>query len=326
MEMLSSTPTRSAFLQSLQLSRERRETSGPEQSSLDKSLDKYSSKSSSFTPRRLSLSPSRAVAAEVKPAINATPSMQSKLASHAFTLSRSSNSTEEDRCSSVSASRDSFTNFNYGLRTPSTALNEPAFTVPDSSLRAPLPSEVDACDRPSSRYQSLKSPIDFTKVSKEDYKFDKIDYKGSQVSDYRRQSRDYSQFKKDSATEVDYQPPKQVKYDKYEKYKGAEDTFSLSQLTQPPQSSPSVAQPVSNNHEQLKSIIQAEVTSAVSSLRNDLQSLHVEMIKQSLAQQATLRSLFETYLPMTGQLMDALTAAREENERLKLLLSDLRGK
>jgi hypothetical protein len=70
----------------------------------------------------------------------------------------------------------------------------------------------------------------------------------------------------------------------------------------------------------LQQLIQTEVSASLSALRNDLQNLHVEMIKQSLAQQATMRSLFETYLPMTGKLMDALSEAREENEKLKLFL------
>lgn len=55
-------------------------------------------------------------------------------------------------------------------------------------------------------------------------------------------------------------------------------------------------------------------------LRNDLQCLHVELIKQSMVQQESVRETLESFLPAVRELMDEVSRVREENERLKLLL------
>lgn len=75
--------------------------------------------------------------------------------------------------------------------------------------------------------------------------------------------------------------------------------------------------------DELRSLIDSVVESYTVSLKNDLQNLHIEMIKQSVAQQSAFRSLLETYLPLTGKLMDSLSETREENERLKLRIEEL---
>lgn len=370
MQVLANTPSRSAFLQSLQRSRERRESgSSGQQVSLDPRQGQQKS-SSSFTPRRLSLSPIRAAAAaatasELKPAVN-TPSMQSKLASHAFTLSRSSTSSNDDELRTSRDSllvgressselealkreiekdrrRESFYSQSTGhFETPvgkkelsqlpppsrpefpsmsqqSTPIQplqtEPSFSIPGSSRRAPMPSELDTSSyerfRPSQRYQELKSPIDFSKVTAaagepESSKPIGIKYHHHHHhQDFRSGASDFNPAEIRSSSD----------------FKSSSSSSPVTESSSRPSAERNEASP---NTDALRQIIQAEVSASLSSLRNDMQNLHVELIKQSLAQQATLRSLFETYLPMTGQLMDALASAREENERLKLLLSDLR--
>ena len=78
-----------------------------------------------------------------------------------------------------------------------------------------------------------------------------------------------------------------------------------------------------NRNEDLKSLIDSVVETHTLSLKNDLQNLHIELIKQSVAQQSAFRSLLETYLPLTGKLMENLKEMREENEKLKMRIEEL---
>ena len=74
---------------------------------------------------------------------------------------------------------------------------------------------------------------------------------------------------------------------------------------------------------ELKELIGSVVEFHTSSLKNDLQNLHIELIKQSIAQQSSFKSLLETYLPLTGKLMETLVDTREENEKLKMRIEEL---
>ncbi len=345
LQMLSSTPSRSAFLQSLQRSRERSTTAGG---------DALNQPKSSFTPRRLSLSP----AAELKPVVN-TPSLQSKLASHAYTLSRSS---EEDSGSS----RDSLMNdFEALKREIERDKRRESFYLSggrgSSNERPERPERLESerPERDSKERFERSSNEPFQKGTNE--RFERSSNEGSFSSRHEtpirneiapnRSSRNESSTSSGSASlpssfsfNTSIQPsqtpqrtpvqplPIEPSFSLLESSRRApmpsevdlnDDRYRPSRRYQAINYLPD-STPVVGNEASLKQIIQAEVLASFSALRNDLQNLQVELIKQSLAQQATMRSLFETYLPMTGQLMDALTTAREENERLKLLLSDKR--
>ncbi len=73
----------------------------------------------------------------------------------------------------------------------------------------------------------------------------------------------------------------------------------------------------------IQNMINSSISTLTTTIRNDLQNMHVELIKQSLAQQAALKNMLEAYLPMTNKLMTALDEARDENERLKLKLDSI---
>lgn len=70
----------------------------------------------------------------------------------------------------------------------------------------------------------------------------------------------------------------------------------------------------------VKGLIDEALGEFKAALRNDIQNLHVEIIKQSLAQQHELRDVIEEYLPAVKGLMEELQRVRDENERLKLRL------
>ena len=321
-QMLSNTPSRSAFLQSLQRSRERNSAAAPSASSSgDAQTPSRPKSSSTFTPRRLSLSPLPA-AAELKPAAN-TPSMQSKLASHAYTLSRSSD--EE-----MKGSRDSL------------------LYAQESEFEA-LKREIEQDKRRESFYSTGRESLggltrSFDKNSSERSSAERLERSSSQRNSpfERTQTDNHSaslaastpnrpaqaptfSFSSALPANTPVQPlPSEPSFSVLESSRRAplpSEVDSSDDRYRPSRRYQAINVLPEDSDTKLKQLIQAEVSASLSSLRNDLQNLQVELIKQSLAQQATMRSLFETYLPMTGQLMDALTTAREENERLKLLLS-----
>lgn len=246
--------SRSAFLESLQ---ERGKASN---------AYGYTAQSSSSSPtdfKRRLVSPNTA-SIEVKPRPLATPSSQSKLASHAYTLSHSSTEGEDSTQALPAALSSSAASF-------ATRQFEPA--GPNNSvLDTATKREFDHFD---SLIRNFKEREDRNQTDEERSKFSNLS----------------SQSKAEVAPIADPIPV-------------ASTAIDLSRIEQ---------------------AISMHLTQLSTTLRNDLQNLHVEMIKQSLAQQSALRSLFETYLPMTSQLMDALTAARDENERLKLKLEGLRS-
>ena len=66
--------------------------------------------------------------------------------------------------------------------------------------------------------------------------------------------------------------------------------------------------------------LQSMLNDLRSTLRNDIQALHIEIIRQSIASQNQTRDLLDERLPMVKDLMEELKRVREENERLRLLL------
>jgi len=243
--------SRSAFLQSLQ-ERERERSSN---------TYNYSNQSSPTEYKRRQLSPKKSVV-EVKPVSTSTPSNQSKLASHAFTLSRSSTEGEENH-------------------------------------HASLPTQGTSAFIPRKFEPTIAGSSVFDTVTK----------------------REFDHFDSVIRNLKDRDDPSKVAEDD----KTARETRDLNKRELAAAASISTLQAPSLDLSKIEQAVSVHLTQLSTTLRNDLQNLHVEMIKQSLAQQTALRSLFETYLPMTSQLMDALTAARDENERLKLKLEELRS-
>jgi hypothetical protein len=72
--------------------------------------------------------------------------------------------------------------------------------------------------------------------------------------------------------------------------------------------------------EHLKCLIEESLCVFKSALRNDIQDLHVELIKQSLAQQSAFAGMMEEYMPAVRDLMEEIRRLREENELLRLRL------
>jgi hypothetical protein len=69
-----------------------------------------------------------------------------------------------------------------------------------------------------------------------------------------------------------------------------------------------------------KAELQSMLNDLRSTLRNDIQAIHIEIIRQSLASQNQMRQCLDERLPMVKDLMEELKRLREENERLRLLL------
>jgi hypothetical protein len=286
-EILSSATTRSAFLQSLQRSREReerREKDLEREKYIDDTSYKYDNPTvykydnptvykyetsnqyqdnnlipqNDFQPnlstpimsrRRLSsTSPSKSVKSStstpIKPLYSATPASQSKLASHAFTMPRSSSS-EED------------------------------------------------FDRKN----------DQIKINNE------IDFKRKYEEEFNRKTSE--------TTISNYQTPK--KQEESFNFK----SFNINRSTDTDSVKDDLVSNTSTEPSDLKALIDSVVESHTLSLKNDLQNLHIELIKQSVAQQSAFRSLLETYLPLTGKLMESLKEEREENGRLKMRIEEL---
>lgn len=78
--------------------------------------------------------------------------------------------------------------------------------------------------------------------------------------------------------------------------------------------------PPSTSNEYLKSLIEESLCEFKSSLRNDIQNLHVELIKQSLTQQSAFAGMMEDYMPAVKELMEEIRRLREENKLLRLRL------
>lgn len=72
--------------------------------------------------------------------------------------------------------------------------------------------------------------------------------------------------------------------------------------------------------EHLKSLIEESLCEFKSALRNDIQNLHVELIKQSLAQQSAFAGIMEEYMPAVQDFMEEIRRLREENDLLRLRL------
>lgn len=188
----------------------------------------------------------------LKPLTSATPASQSKLASHAFTMSRSSNEDEDE-----------------------------------------------------SRSASI----------------------GSSVSDFRRK---YEEEYIRSAHSGNTVNTSSSLYDNANNFEMMQNTseprpyYSYEQSPVPIPAAVSKSIPSTNAiPSDLREIVSSIVESQTTALKNDLQNLHIELIKQSVAQQSSFKSLLETYLPLTGKLMESLAETREENERLKMRIEEL---
>lgn len=70
----------------------------------------------------------------------------------------------------------------------------------------------------------------------------------------------------------------------------------------------------------IKGLVESSIADAMAEIRNDIQNLHVELIKQSLAQQNALHQIVANMPDMYKRLSDEYRVLQEENERLKLRL------
>lgn len=70
--------------------------------------------------------------------------------------------------------------------------------------------------------------------------------------------------------------------------------------------------------ELVRSIVEKSVGEAMSEIRNDIQNLHIELIKQSIAQQNTLRQILTNLPESYKRLAEDYRQLQEENERLRL--------
>lgn len=207
----------------------------------------------------------------LKPPTSSTPLSQSKLASHAFTMSRSStedeidtaNKTENDSANSIyGASMGSVSDFRrkyeeeYGGRSFQGGSVEAPIARPRGSVESSIAHPRGGVETPISHPRgSVETPI-----------------------------------------------TRPLPYYSYE------------------QSPISTPKPVAAD---LTDLVSSIVESHTATLKNDLQNLHIELIKQSVAQQSSFKSLLEMYLPLTGKLMASLSETREENERLKMRIEEL---
>lgn len=81
-----------------------------------------------------------------------------------------------------------------------------------------------------------------------------------------------------------------------------------------------LSEPHTKSSEYLKSLIEESLGEFKCALRNDIQNLHVELIKQSLSQQSAFAQMMEQYMPAVKDLMEEIRRLREENELLRLRL------
>jgi hypothetical protein len=267
-EILTSAPTRSAFLQSLQRSREREEGRERDMEIKDRDRDQFH-QSDSPTPimsRRRISSPSTPSKPNTPPlkAVNSP----SKLASHAFTMS-SSSSSENTNSNDSDFRRRYETDFYSSVNNNNSVVDNV-----ESSKTSWNPNT----NTPISSWKTTSNSSNVSSVSK---KSNDSNNNYSHVSD--------SLYTTSNTKDALYT---------------ANNTLS-------------------NNHSNIQELIDASLEAHTSSIKNDLQNLHVELIKQSLAQQNAFRTLLETYLPLTGKLMDTLAETRQENENLKLRIEEL---
>lgn len=75
-----------------------------------------------------------------------------------------------------------------------------------------------------------------------------------------------------------------------------------------------------NVYELVKSFVEKSISETMSEVRNDVQNLHIEFIKQSLAQQNMMRQILSSIPDNYKKLADDFRLLQEENERLKLRL------
>lgn len=281
-EILTSAPTRSAFLQSLQRSREREERRERDMEIKDRDRDQFH-QSDSPTPimsRRRISSPSTPSKPNTPPlkAVNSP----SKLASHAFTMSSSSSS--ENTNSNDSDFRRRYESDFYS------SVNNNNSSVVDNVES----SKTSWNPNTSTPISSWKTTSNSSNVSSVAMKSNDSNNNYNHVSDSLYTSKNTSNTN-----------------DALYAANNTKDALYTANNT------------LSNNHSNIQELIDASLEAHTSSIKNDLQNLHVELIKQSLAQQNAFRTLLETYLPLTGKLMDTLAETRQENENLKLRIEEL---
>lgn len=71
----------------------------------------------------------------------------------------------------------------------------------------------------------------------------------------------------------------------------------------------------------IRTLVEKSIADAMSEIKNDIQNLHVELIKQSLAQQNALHQIVANMPDMYKKLADDYRILHEENERLKIRLN-----
>lgn len=74
------------------------------------------------------------------------------------------------------------------------------------------------------------------------------------------------------------------------------------------------------NEEACREIIDMALNKFKAQVRNDIQNVHVELLRQFVQQQEEIRRTLQEYLPGVQDLLAELKRMRDENERLKLLL------
>lgn len=75
--------------------------------------------------------------------------------------------------------------------------------------------------------------------------------------------------------------------------------------------------------EMIRGFIESSLASYMQEIRNDVQNLHVELIKQSLSQQTSLRQILTSLPESYNRLAQENQSLREEIERLRLRLGQL---
>ena len=353
-EILKSAPTRSAFIQSLQKSREREERREQERekevngvsgingincNSYDKgyeydrnnfnsiSTDYLEPKSlnktddfnnlqqlnklsqSPITPtlnrRRISNSSvsnnnNNLSSSTFKHLNNSTPTNQSKLAVHAFTMSRSSNDDENESSNNARSNE---------------RINE------RSSNRSRESYGGLSCEYIDSKSNNYNNSIKFTSTpQRSTINAFPIN---SEDSDFKRRYEEqfFSKTTNNNTNTIDNVNNTINTSSDYQKDISTLNSQNNKQVQMQLQNSIDPSQ--SLNYEIVKNLIDTTLESHTISLKNDLQNLHVEIIKQSLIQQNSLQRLLETYLPMTGKLMESLEETRDENLKLKKRIDEL---
>ena len=74
-------------------------------------------------------------------------------------------------------------------------------------------------------------------------------------------------------------------------------------------------------NELIKSLAEKSISESMSDIKNDIQNLHIELIKQSIAQQNALMQIVNSLPDSYQRLAQENQSLREELERLKLRLN-----